>query len=68
MLSLLHPKISVGTLDFATCLPLSSLSSTIDISYAALQAHEIINVALHLEYSPGIIFIFFQGRNDLYHV
>jgi hypothetical protein len=40
----------------------------IDISYAALQAHEIINVALHREYSPGIIFIFSQGRKNLYHV
>jgi hypothetical protein len=31
----------------------------IDVSYAAPQAHEIINVALHREYSPGIVFIFF---------
>jgi hypothetical protein len=43
-------------------------SMTIDISYAAPQAHGIINVALHREYSPGIIFIFSQGRKDLYHV
>jgi hypothetical protein len=34
----------------------------VDISYAALQAHGIINVALHQEYSLGIIFIFPQGR------
>jgi hypothetical protein len=40
----------------------------VDISYAALQAHEIVNVALHQEYSPGIVFIFSQGRKDLYHV
>jgi hypothetical protein len=40
----------------------------VDISYPALQAHGIINVALHREYSPGIIFIFSQGRKDLYHV
>jgi hypothetical protein len=40
----------------------------VDVSYAALQAHGIVNVALHWEYSPGIIFIFSQGRKDLYHV
>jgi hypothetical protein len=44
------------------------LGPTVDISFAALQAHRIVNVALHREYSPGIIFIFSQGRNDLYHV
>jgi hypothetical protein len=30
----------------------------LDVSYAGLQEHEIINVALHQEYSPGITFIF----------
>jgi hypothetical protein len=30
----------------------------VDVSYAAPQAHRIINVALHREYSLGIIFIF----------
>jgi hypothetical protein len=40
----------------------------IDVSYAAPQAHEIVNVALHREYSPGIVFIFCKGRKDLYHV
>jgi hypothetical protein len=40
----------------------------VDISYAAPQAHGIVNVALHREYSPGIVFIFYQGRKDLYHV
>jgi predicted nicotinamide N-methyase len=40
----------------------------VDVSYAAPQAHKIINVALHWEYSPGIVFIFSQGRKDLYHV
>jgi hypothetical protein len=39
----------------------------VDVSYVAPQAHEIINVALHRKYSPGIIFIFFQERKDLYH-
>jgi hypothetical protein len=41
---------------------------TVDISYAAPQVHRIVNVALHQEYSPGIIFIFSQERKDLYHV
>jgi hypothetical protein len=40
----------------------------VDISYAALQAHGIANVALHREYSLGIVFIFSHGRKDLYHV
>jgi hypothetical protein len=41
---------------------------SVDVSYVAPQAHGIINVALHREYSLGIVFIFFQGRKDLYHV
>jgi hypothetical protein len=40
----------------------------VDVSYAAPQAHVIVNVALHQEYSPDIVFIFLQGKNDLYHV
>jgi hypothetical protein len=40
----------------------------VDISYAAPQAHRIVNVALHREYFSGIVFIFSQGINDLYHV
>jgi predicted nicotinamide N-methyase len=40
----------------------------VDVSYAASQAHRIVNVALHQEYSPGIVFIFSQGRKDLSHV
>jgi hypothetical protein len=39
-----------------------------DILYAAPQAHSIINVALHWDYSPGIVFLFSQGKKDLYHV
>jgi hypothetical protein len=31
----------------------------VDVSYAAPQAHIIVNVALHREYSPSIVFIFF---------
>jgi hypothetical protein len=40
----------------------------VDISYAATQEHVIVNVALQQEYSPGIVFIFSQGRKDPYHV
>jgi hypothetical protein len=40
----------------------------VDVSYAARQAHRIINVALHREYSLGIVFIFSQGRKNVYHV
>jgi hypothetical protein len=40
----------------------------VNVSYAAPQAHGIINVVLHREYTPGILFIFSQGRKDLYHV
>jgi hypothetical protein len=40
----------------------------VDVSYAAPQVHRIVNVALHQEYYLGIIFIFSQGRKDLYHV
>jgi transposase InsO family protein len=45
-----------------------AVNTAVDISYAAPQVHRIVNVALHREYSPAIVFIFFQGRNDLYHV
>jgi predicted nicotinamide N-methyase len=40
----------------------------VDVSYAASQAHKIVNVALHWEYPPGIVFIFSQGRKYLYLV
>jgi hypothetical protein len=40
----------------------------VDVSYVALQVHGFVNVALYREYSPGIIFIFYQGRKILYHV
>jgi hypothetical protein len=33
----------------------------VDISYAAPQAHRIVNVALHRDYSPGIILYFSKG-------
>jgi hypothetical protein len=40
----------------------------VNVSYAAPQAHGIVNVTLHQEYSLGIVFIFSQGRKDLYNV
>jgi hypothetical protein len=40
----------------------------VDISYAAPQAHGFVSVALHQEYCPGVVFIFSQGMNYLYHV
>jgi hypothetical protein len=40
----------------------------VDVLSVAPQAHGIVNVALYREYSPGIIFIFSQGRKDFYHV
>jgi hypothetical protein len=32
-----------------------ALEMLIDISYAAPQVHGIVNIALHREYSPGIV-------------
>jgi hypothetical protein len=46
----------------------ASFEVLVDVSYATPQAHRIVSVALHREYSQGIIFIFSQGRKDLYHV
>jgi hypothetical protein len=40
----------------------------VDVSYAAPQVHGIVNIALHREYSLGIVFIFSHGKKDLYHV
>jgi hypothetical protein len=40
----------------------------VDVLSAAPQAHGIVNVAVHREYSLGIIFIFSQGRKDVYLV
>jgi hypothetical protein len=34
------------------------IMTTVDVSYAAPQVHEIANVALYQEYSLGIVFIF----------
>ncbi len=41
-----------------TCPSALLMETAVDVSYAALQAHGIVNVALHREYSLGIIFIF----------
>jgi hypothetical protein len=40
----------------------------VNISYSTPQGHEIVNIALHREYPPGIVFIFSQGMKYLYHV
>jgi hypothetical protein len=48
--------------------PPPKLKKTTDVSYAAPHSPRIVNVALHREYSRGIVFIFSQGRKDLYHV
>jgi hypothetical protein len=48
--------------------PATAPEMPIDISYVAPQAHDIVNAALHREYSPGIVFIFSQRRKDFYHV
>jgi hypothetical protein len=37
----------------------------IDVLYAAPQVHGTVNVALHREYPPGIIFIFFPREEVL---
>jgi hypothetical protein len=65
MLFTLFPMMDLRSV---TTAELKCLFANVDVSYAAPQAHEIVNVALHREYSPGIIFIFSQVRNDLYHV
>jgi hypothetical protein len=64
---------SVGIPDFVATnsvpqLSISSFCTAVDVSYAAPQAHRIVNVTLYRQYSLGIVFIFFQGRKDLYHV
>jgi hypothetical protein len=46
----------------------SPVNTVVDVSYAAPQVHGIVNVALPQDYSLGIVFIFSQGRKDLYHV
>jgi hypothetical protein len=60
----LYPK----HVHFASLTQSAKYGGPVDVSYVGPQAHGIINVALQWEYSLGIIFIFFQGRKDLYHV
>jgi DUF971 family protein len=59
------PRNSRSSSPCAQCRP---HNITIDVLYAAPQGHRIVNVALHREYSPSIVFIFSEGRKDLYHV
>jgi predicted nicotinamide N-methyase len=40
----------------------TALEMLVDVSYAAPQAHRNVNVELHQEYPPNIIFIFSHGR------
>jgi adenylate cyclase len=70
----LHRRLStrkISLKDFANMRDTTNTLSrrvNVDVSYVVPQAHGIVNVALHREYSPGIVFIFFQGRKDLYQV
>jgi hypothetical protein len=41
--------------------PSLSTSMRVEVSYVAPQAHGIVNVALHREYSPGIVLYFPKG-------
>jgi hypothetical protein len=50
----------------STSIVTTPVLTVVDVLYVAAQAHKIVNVALHREYSPGIIFIFSQGRKDLF--
>jgi hypothetical protein len=61
-------EMAVRDLQLKVLIQRRKYSTTIDVSYAALQAHGIVNVAHHREYSIGIVFIFSQGRKYLYHV
>jgi hypothetical protein len=36
----------------------------VDVLYAAPQAHGIVNVAFHQEYSLGIVFVFFPREEE----
>jgi hypothetical protein len=41
---------------------MKSPNTIVDVTYAAPQAHRIVNVALHKEYPPGIIFVLSHGK------
>jgi hypothetical protein len=63
----LYPSLALGLVTTRTCIkryggdvkenPPNMSRLVIDISYAAPQVHEIVNVALHREYHLGIVFI-----------
>jgi hypothetical protein len=61
------PLMSTCACSVAPAIPTSLTQPhiNVDISYAALHVHRIVNVVLHQEYSLGIIFIFSQWRKDL---
>jgi hypothetical protein len=48
--------------------PAMAQEMLVDISYAAPQAHRIVNITLHQEYPIGIVFIFSKVRKYLYDV
>jgi hypothetical protein len=54
------PLMSTCACSVAPAIPTSPTQPhiNVDISYAALHVHRIVNVALHREYSLGIVFIF----------
>jgi hypothetical protein len=62
------PRVIYRQIKILASSPTMRSEMLVDISYAAPQAHGIVNVGLHREYSAGIIFIFFQERKNLYHV
>jgi hypothetical protein len=49
-------------------LPFTPSRLSVDVFYAAPHVYGIINIALLQEYSPNIIFIFSQGRKNIYLV
>jgi hypothetical protein len=68
VLTLLLDGAKKSLMHFQLAIFVGSCGTGVDVSYAAPQVHGIVNVALHREYSLRIIFIFTQGRKNLYHV
>jgi hypothetical protein len=62
---MVHSELGILTSSPLDLCTLFTMSGGVDVSYASLQAHGIVNVALYREYSPGIVFIFSHGRKDI---
>jgi hypothetical protein len=62
------PTFTTASQNVASMAMLFDTLPAIDVSYVAPQAHRIVNVAPHWDYSSGLVFIFSQGSKDLYHV